>query len=185
LLFLEIYNNVNLGKFRRELRDTHNNEEMKVLRYPLKAHLYTSEFENKILDLIYLTVDRVVLRPKHYTYILKPPNFKSELKCYQRQQLIPEIRYVCSENVADFYFSTLYNHINKDIIPSTIMIPETFLEQKGNPYFELFEENEVIYDVDKVNTYPMINIIIIFVIIGIIFLIIYLRMIYKFKIGKI
>lgn len=142
LLFLEIDRLYESGT--RKLRTNFMDHE-KVYRIPLKEQYYTPEFEQNILELIYSNVNRIEIVMDDNQFVKKPENFKSDIMKNGRYG-IPKVDTVCSEISADFYNITLNKHIDKKIKPAVVFVPQTFRTPKGNPYYHLFEAEELVYD---------------------------------------
>lgn len=177
ILFLEKVTYKKTGEVGRTLR-INLMENVKVLRLPLKDELYTPEFEQKITQLLYQTAHTVELKQKEYIEIRREPIQK--LKSYSRSLPLPYIENACSENTADFYFNTLYKHIDKNIIPASVFVPQTFLVSEGNPYYNLFESVQIIYDSNPNDNYWLeliVSIIIIILILCIMYF--FLRYLYR------
>lgn len=177
LLFLEKSKNPENGEIQRVAR-INAMMNMKVLRLPLKDELYTEEFQEKIKELLYLTAFKVELKLKEYIKIEKPSNFESTMNVINRSVPIPKINNVCSENTAEFYLNTLPDAIDKNITPAIVFVPQTFLGSTGNPYYNLFNSEEIVYEDNPIDNYwgelIMIILIVIFLIILICFGIKYL-----------
>jgi hypothetical protein len=144
LLFLEIDRLKEYESGTRKLRTNFMDQE-KVIRLPLKDEYYTKEFEQNIQELIYMNVNRIEIIMNEHQFVKKPENFKSDIMKNGRNG-IPKVDTVCSEISADFYNITLNKHINKNIKPALVFVPQTFRTPKGNPYFHLFEKEELVYD---------------------------------------
>jgi len=153
ILFLEPSRVKENGQYKREVR-INMMDNKKVLRLPLKDQFYSREFENRITELIYQTGNCLELKHKEYIKIQQPENFRPTLNYMSnRIQLTSPILYLCSENVADFYDTILPEHIDKTITPANGFVPQTFLGPVGNPYYNLFESSQIVYDINATDNY--------------------------------
>ena len=168
LLFLEKSKNPENGEIQRVIR-VNTMLNMKVLRLPLKDQNYTKEFEQRITELLYLTAFQVEVRVKEYTKIQQPENFIPTINIINRITPIPKIHNVCSENTAELYLNTLPDAIDKNVVPVVIFVPQTFLGSAGNPYYDLFDDREIIYDTTPTNDYWWELIIVLIILMGLIF----------------
>lgn len=164
LLFLEKSKNPETGNIERVIRVNVMNN-INLIRLPLKDEFYSAEFENRIEQLIYLTAFKLELVIGEYQKIQKPQNYRYTINPEARSQLIPVIKNVCSENSADFYHITLPDNYDKTIIPAVVFVPQTFLGAKGNPYYKLFDNSQMLFQNDIPNYYWLDLIILVIIII--------------------
>lgn len=148
LLFMEKDRFPDTNELGRNLR-THFMEHIKILRFPLKNKLYTDEFKNRLEIFLHHKAVNVEIIKGQKILIHKDKDLDTQIFKYSRLQPIPKIETVCSELSADFYSVVFHDKIDKNITPALVFSPQTFLTSNGNPYHNLFNAPEVVFDISN------------------------------------
>jgi hypothetical protein len=123
----------------------------KVLKLSLDDKYYTSEFEEKVLELLYTDIKEIILELDKPKKVKIPNGFNSESHRFDKKQSIRKLRVLCSEYSANFYNITLNSHLDKNPVLPQLFTPENFLNQSKNPYYKLFNSQTLVYDANVSN----------------------------------